>query len=184
MRFGRNIARTLLEYYRFTNVLMIPMLKEIRGRKERPKTHRSRSKRRIIRDISPRPRTTRKYAPISCTDLVIHYDSSTSNDGSPTRSGFGDRANKNIFLNVNQSENRSDQHSLIALKSSKKLDFINTNVKYLNAVKQISQIKSSVTVAKTLRNDITTVIVPPKPSLSIIDFNQLTRDNLEAAKRK
>lgn len=180
MRFGRNIARTLLEYYRFTNVLIIPMIKDIAGKKERPKTHRSRSKRRIIREITPRPKTTRSYAPISCTDLIIQYDSSTSNEGSPTRSGFGDRANKNIYM----PENKTDQHSTITTKSSKKIGFVKSEIKCFSSVRHVSPTKVSVNIAKTLKNDVTTVIVPPKPSLTIIDFNQLTRGSLEAAKRK
>lgn len=83
MRLGRNVCRTLLEYYRFTNVLPAPLVPEISSRKSRPKTHRSRS--RVRNEVKPRPKTTRVYAPITYKDLSINYDSGSSNEGSPVR---------------------------------------------------------------------------------------------------
>lgn len=83
MRLGRNVCRTFLEYYRFTNVLPTPLVPELSSRKSRPKTHRSRS--RIRNEVKPRPKTTRVYAPITYKDLSINYDSGSSNEGSPVR---------------------------------------------------------------------------------------------------
>lgn len=172
MRYGRNIVRTLLEYYRFTNVLAIPMLKEIKGKKSRPRTYRSRSKNRTIRDLKPRPKTTRTYAPISFTDLTMHYDSSTSNEGSPTRSGFGDRADRNIFLNATHADNRNEQLSMLTALSSK------ITPKQVHLARQTSD-----PIIKMLKNNAANVTIPTKPCLTIIDFNQLTRGSLEAARK-
>lgn len=178
MRFGRNIARTLLQYYRFTNVLNIPTIGELKTKKHRRKTHRSRSRVRREHIIKPRPKTTRPYAPISYTDLELLRDySSTSNEGSPTRSGFGSRINKNIYLDLNAAidHNKPDQYSLLSIQASKfnKLDF-------REAKSTISNKRED----KSIKNfgDVT-INVPTKPSLSIIDFNQLTRGGLEEAKR-
>lgn len=182
MRFGRNIVRTLLEYYRFTNVLNIPMVTELRRKKTRPKTHRSRSKVRYNNVIKPRPKTTRSYAPISYTDLTMHYDnSSTSNEGSPTRSygGFGSRATGNIYVDIHHADHhqRTDQYSLLAIRSSKfnALEFPTNEYNKMHITKHSSP--SPV----RCRDD--NVSIPPKPSLSIIDFNQLTRGGLDRAKR-
>lgn len=205
MRFGRNVGRTFFEYYRFTNVLPAPMLAELKtSRKGRPKTHRSRSRRRVKPDVRPRPRTTREYAPINYMDLGMHcYESSTSNEGSPVRYGFGSRGNANIYMNMNLYANdaRPDQFSLINIQSSKfdNLDFTTNEFRQMNLPKGGSNKQSlmtgagggggggaaSVLTAPTrLFNDVTTVNIAPKPYLSIIDFNQLTRGGLEQAKAK
>lgn len=198
MRFGRNIARTFLEYYRFTNILNIPMVSELKPRKGRPKTHRSRNRRRVKPDVKPRPRTTRTNAPISYTDLGINYDSSTSNEGSPVRYGFGSRGNANIYMNVLPQDTKLDQFSLIAIQSSKfnSLAFTTNEFRQMSlpkpttpASKQQNQLMASnkdgavsvLTAPTRLFNDVTTVNIAPKPYLSIIDFNQLTRGGLERA---
>ncbi|CAD7087362.1 unnamed protein product [Hermetia illucens] len=85
MRLGRNIARTLLQYYRFTNVLPVPTVPELRSKRNRPKTHHGRGRSKVRYEIKPRPKTTRPYAPISYTDLSIYYESGTSDEGSPPR---------------------------------------------------------------------------------------------------
>lgn len=182
MRFGRNIVRALLEYYRFTNVLNIPMTNELKSKKERPKTHRSRSRVRHSHIIKPRPKTTRASAPISYNDLELLRDnSSTSNECSPTRSGFGSRLTKNIYLDVTAipDHHRPDQYSLLSIQTSKfkNLDFADT--KASKSRKDLTEEK------RNFPNDTDEILVniPPKPSLSIIDFNQLTRGGLERAKR-
>lgn len=209
MRFGRNVARTFFEYYRFTNVLNIPMVAELKPpRKGRPRTHRSRTRRRVKPDVNPRPRTTRTYAPISYTDLGMQYDSSTSNEGSPVRYGFGSRGNANIYMNLLPQDTRPDQFSLINIQSSKfdNLDFTTNEFRQMYlpkgdtdggggdggtkqlmssavaAVATAAAAAASVLTAPTrLFNDVTTVNIAPKPYLSIIDFNQLTRGGLERA---
>lgn len=175
-RYGRNIVRTLLEYYRFTNVLSIPLASELKSKKHRPKTHRSRSRVRRKHIVEPRPKTSREYAPITYTELeLLRENSLTSNDGSPTRSGFGSRVNKNIYLNLNAEHQRPDQYSLLSIQASKfhNLDFSET--KTGNKQPKMETRKFPV--------DVVTITVPPKPSLTIIDFNQLTRGGLEKAKR-
>lgn len=178
MRFGRNVARTIFEYYRFTNVLVIPMYTELSTRKGRPKTHRPRTRRRISPEVKPRPKTTRTNAPISYNDLSIRYESCSSNEGSPVRYGghhgygFGTRQTGNIYMN-------NDQFSLLAIQASKfnQLDFS-------SEFKSLPKIKTAQTVSSHMRTIDTTVTVAPKPCLSIIDFNQITRGGLEKATRR
>lgn len=180
MRFGRNVTRTIFEYYRFTNVLAIPLMTEINPRKGRPKTHRPRGRSRVKQEVKLRPKTTRINAPISYTDLSIRYDSESSNDGSPIRYGqygygFGTRSSGNIYMN-------HDQFSLLAIQSSKF-----NNLDFSNEFKGPALPKIHATVTTTtnyIKNGCETLNVPPKPCLSIIDFNQLTRGGLEQATKK
>lgn len=176
MRYGRNIVRTLLQYYRFTNVLSIPMINELKSKKQRPKTHRSRSRVRQSNVIKLRPKTTRAYAPISYNDLELLRDnSSTSNECSPNRSGFGSRLTRNIYLDVNALPDRYklDQYSLLSIQASKfkHLDFSNTKNKRTADDERSNNLKIS---------DEILVSIPPKPSLSIIDLKFI---DLEQAKR-
>lgn len=182
MRFGRNIVRTLLEYYRFTNVLNIPLMSELKSKKQRPKTHRSRSRVRQAHVVQPRPKTTRAYAPISYNDLELLRDnSSTSNECSPNRSGFGSRLTRNIYLDVNAipDHHKPDQYSLLSIQTSKfkNLDFSDAKVTKIKRELKEEQFNVQSHADEILVN------IPPKPSLSIIDFNQLTRGGLEQAKR-
>lgn len=180
MRFGRNVVRSLFEYYRFTNVLVIPMMTELGTRKGRPKTHQPRRRRRrITPEVKPRPKTTRANAPISYNDLSIRYDSS-DDEGSPIRCGvyhgygFGTRQTGNIYMN-------NDQFSLLAIQSAKfnNLDFSNDI-----RTQFLPKIKTAMTASSTNNRTIETLNVPPKPYLSIIDFNQITRGGLEQATKK
>lgn len=157
MRFGRNIVRTLLQYYRFTNVLGIPLVNELKSKKQRPKTHRSRSRVRQAHIVKARPKTSRAYAPISYNDLELL--SSTSNECSPNRSGFCARLNKNLHAFFDN--HKPDQYSLLSIQASKfkNLDFID--------------LKKRSTVLKHTQEIL--VNIPPKPSLSVIDFNELIR---------
>lgn len=182
-RFGRNIARTLLEYYRFTNVLSIPMATELKSKKQRPKTHRSRSRIRRKHSPKPRPKSTRERAPISYNDLELQRDSSiTSNEGSPTRSGFGSRANKNIYFDVNAAGDvvKNDQYSLLSIQASK---FNNLEFSELQPTKSLKSQTEDKCISNKIKSDPFIISVPPKPSLTIIDFNQLTRGGLDEAKR-
>lgn len=180
-RFGRNIARTLLEYYRFTNVLTIPMVSEVKSRKGRPKTHRSRSRKRREYTLQARPPTTRECAPISYTDLTMHCESSTSAEGSPARSGFGARSTSNYYVDIQHGDGReprcNDYYSLYTIRTSKF-----QNLEFPNEIRRINAHKSQ----SPMRNrhfDEETISVVPRPSLSIIDFNQLTFGGIEKAKR-
>lgn len=179
MRFGRNIVRTLLQYYRFTNVLSFPLVNEPKSKQQRPKTHRSRSRVCQSHIVKPRPKTTRSYAPISYNDLELLRDSSTSNECSPVRSGFGSRLTKNIFLDINAvpDHQRPDQYSLLSIQTSKFKHLEFSDPKPTKCTKT----STAEDILKT--SDDLLVNIPPKPSLSIIDFNQLTRGGLEQAKR-
>lgn len=168
LRIGRNLARSFLEYYRFTNVLPIPPLKELLARK-RPKTDRSRAFR-SKPDYQPRPRTTRSTAPICIFDLGIDYDSSSSVEGSPVRYPFHlssyNRSKNSIPANIQQQQQQvSDQFSMMTIKNAafNQLDF--------------SQ-RPKTSQPLVVKTD------TAKPHLSIIDVNQLTRGSLEEAKSK
>ena len=183
------------------------MANEISTRKGRPKTHHARSRRRISPEVKPRPKTTRTNAPISYNDLSIRYDSSTSNEGSPVRYGiyngygFGTRQTGNIYMN-------NDQFSLLAIQSSKfnNLDFSNDITiippstmstmtagggTTLSTTQFLPKIKTAMTASSANTNNLLTrqtdaaqVTIAPKPYLSIIDFNQITRGGLEQATKK
>lgn len=157
------------------------MTSELKHKKGRPKTHRHRSRVRIDHVVKPRPKTTRVYAPISYTELGLHCDnSSTSNEGSPTRSGFGARSTGNIYMDHHGEYQKHDQYSLLAIQASKfsNLEFTTNELKQLTLPRSLKG-----TNPETSDGDCVTVSVAPKPSLSIIDFNQLTRGGLELARR-
>lgn len=193
MRFGRNVVRSLFEYYRFTNVLVVPMYTELRTRRKgRPKTHRERgrSRRRISPNIQPRPKTTRENAPISYNDLFIRdYESGSSAEASPVRyAGY----NHSRRAAPNQSNlSIHDQFSLLTIQTSKfsQLEFSNefrlpklrpfTNKSYGSTIQPaIDTINAS-----SLTTDKINVVIP-KPYLSIIDFNQITRGGLDRATQR
>uniref|UniRef100_T1H1K1 Uncharacterized protein n=1 Tax=Megaselia scalaris TaxID=36166 RepID=T1H1K1_MEGSC len=163
-RFGRNIARTILQYYRFINVLPLPMVPEIRSKsKSRPKTNVTRNKKRTY-EVQIRPKTTRNYAPISYNDLSIYYESVSSDEAcSPIRQSFV------IGRKSAQPKVSSDHYSMMSIKSSKfdKLTFTEPD-------------------QRTNKTGSSSAHMPPfeeesKHYLSIIDFNQLTRTSIDKA---
>lgn len=180
MKIGRNLARSILEYYRFTNILAIPMFKDVKQRKGRPKSNRLQKK--ILHPTLPRPRTTRENAPISYTDLSIYYDSDAEADFSiPARYPF---------------------HSNFMLQHSRLRYFQNTQQEHPFSVPSTSKCEVSPTTKRkkkkpgtsTVSGDSTgspskyphevTFTLAPKPYLSIIDFNMLTRGGLDEAVAK
>lgn len=170
MKVGRNLARALLEYYRFTSILPIPPLNEILSkRKGRPKTHRPNRK---FRNIYPlRPKTTRENAPINYTDLSIYYDSDTSVEySSPARYPFHSHFMlQHHRLRYHQSYN--DPFSLSTLKLG--------NLELSPKNKKKKKKASAVSDPSASKSDL--AATTPKPYLSIIDFNMLTRGGLEEA---
>lgn len=229
MRFGRNVARTLFEYYRFTNVLIVPPYVQLstrrsrRGADGRPRTHhgRSRSQRYISPDLRPRPRTTRAHAPISYTDLCMRIDGYetaasgdelSSPDGSPQRppvlpprhAGFGARTHGNIFLaqlqqqQHHQQQQQSDQFSLMTIQASRfsQLDFVTQQTTSSGQDVKLPRIRCAPSggcagdggavssFGGGLAEKPVMLLSVPKPSLSIIDFNQITRGGLERATKQ
>lgn len=170
VRLGRNLARAFLEYYRFTNVLQIPPLKELMANRKGSKKDRNRGYRKKHEEYQPRPKTTRSSAPINYFDLGIdYYASDSSDDGSPVRYPFHNSLNRpKPLLPLQQI---TDQFSLVTIKNSafNQLDFSH---KPKTAANQIS------VAPKALFEE------PGKPHLSIIDVNQLTRGSLEEATNK
>lgn len=169
MKVGRNLARSLLEYYRFTSILPIPPLNEILSkRKRRPKTNRPNRK---IKNIYPiRPKTTRENAPINYTDLSIYYDSDTSAEySSPARYPF------HSHFMLQHSRLRFHQNQLDPLSVSS-LKFANLDLSPKKTKK-----KSKKPEVESLPSKNEEVSNPPKPYLSIIDFNMLTRGGLDEA---
>jgi hypothetical protein len=173
MKVGRNLARSMLEYYRFTNILPIPALTEVfMKRKGRPKTHRIRRK---IKNIYPiRPKTTRENAPINYTDLSIYYDSDTSADySSPARYPF----HSHFMLQQNRLrlyQGQIDPYSL----SSLRLGNLELSPKHKKKQIPISLVSDNFT------SKAETFVAPPKAYVSVIDFNLLTRGGLEEATNK
>uniref|UniRef100_A0A182MTY9 Peptidase M14 domain-containing protein n=1 Tax=Anopheles culicifacies TaxID=139723 RepID=A0A182MTY9_9DIPT len=174
MRIGRNLARTFLEYYRFTNILPIPPVDELRPRKGRPRTHRPRARSKTRSEVRVRPKTTRAYAPISYTDLSICYDSATSEDGSPVRYMYG-HGNAGYAGFRMRPLIHQDQFSLSNIQAARfsNLDF--------SSDFRLKVPKAKGTVQEPKMPPIEMLNVPPKPHLTIIDFNQLTRGGLEEA---
>lgn len=161
------------------------MTTELKSKKQRPKTHRSRSRMRLKHSPKPRPKSTRERAPISYTDLELQRDSSvTSNEGSPTRSGFGSRVNKNIYFDVSAANDvlKNDQYSLLSIQASKFNHLEFNELKPSKKLKPQTEEKST-SISNKLKMDPLFISIPPKPSLTIIDFNQLTRGGLDEAKR-
>lgn len=173
MKVGRNLARALLEYYRFTSILPIPPLNEILSkRKGRPKTNRHTRK---YKNIYPlRPKTTRENAPINYTDLSIYYDSDTSAEyTSPARYPF----HSHFMLQhhrLRYHQGNQDPFSLSSLKLG------NLDLSQKNRKKK----KPTSTVSESFPAKSEAISTPPKPYLSIIDFNMLTRGGLEEATSK
>lgn len=172
MKVGRNLARSLLEYYRFTNVLPIPPLNEILSkRKGRPKSHRQHRKFKNIYQM--RPKTTRENAPINYTDLSIYYDSDTSAEySSPARYPF----HSHFMLQHNRLRHQQHRDNDPFLLSSLKLGNLDLSPKSKRKAKPTST-ASEIVPSKAE----TALTMPPKPYLSIIDFNLLTRGGLEEA---
>lgn len=172
MKVGRNLARSLLEYYRFTSILPIPPLNEILSkRKGRPKSHRPRQKFKNI--YQNRPKTTRENAPINYKDLSIYYDSDTSAEySSPARYPF----HSHFMLQhhrLRYHQSHLDPFSLSSLKLG--------NLELSPKSKKKKQPTSTVSEMSPSKGG-EVVNMPPKPYLSIIDFNMLTRGGLEEAR--
>ncbi|XP_035781923.1 LOW QUALITY PROTEIN: cytosolic carboxypeptidase 6-like [Anopheles albimanus] len=177
MRIGRNLARTFLEYYRFTNILPIPPMEELRPRKGRPRTHRPRARSKTRSEVRVRPKTTRAYAPISYTDLSICYDSATSDEGSPVRYHmYHGHAGAYGGLRMRPHAHQ-DQFSLSNIQAAR---FSNLDFSSDYRLK-VPKLKTQTTAGDQKMPPIEMLTVPPKPHLTIIDFNQLTRGGLEEA---
>lgn len=170
MRIGRNLARTFLEYYRFTNILPIPPVDELRPRKGRPRTHRPRARSRTRSEVRLRPKTVRTYAPISYTDLSICYDTDTSNEGSPIRYMYSNYGGFRM-----RALGPPDQYSLSNIQTAR---FSNLDFSSDYRFKVTPKPK---TAPEHKMPPIEILTVPPKPCLTIIDFNQLTRGGLDEA---
>lgn len=175
MKIGRNLARSILEYYRFTNILPIPPLKEILC-KRKGRSKNKNQKRKFRYELKPRSKSSRPYAPINYTDLSIYCESDTSNEGSPSRHPY--HSNYLVYQNRLHRYNNLTDHSLPSLKSlNRESDSEIYQTKKSKKKKALSTL-SDLTGTTTKLDMINT---PPKPYLSIIDFNLLTRGGLEEA---
>ncbi|KAH8247677.1 hypothetical protein KR038_007953 [Drosophila bunnanda] len=184
-RVGRNLARTLLQYYRFINILPMPIVSEVRGKRRgrNRHAHHSRSRSKTRYEVKPRPKTPRCHAPIAYTNLSICYDSgggggNSSDEGgfSPTRplapgsSCFSGYRNYRRAATAGSCMNPAhDQYSPFALGAKTGSDH-GGGVPGGRTKKSAAQVTIEVPVP---------VNVPPKPYLSIIDLNQLTRGSLK-----
>lgn len=148
MRCGRNLLRTFLEYYHVTGAVPVPPTVDIKQKRRRPNTHRSRSATRHLN--SNRPNTTRPKALLHFKDLTINYDSETSID-----------------------EPYSFRHPF----SPRKLDKYSKrdSVLHVKFLKKIGQDGLMTKRSAYVSPPPTTYVALPQPSLSIIDFNTITR---------
>lgn len=163
----------------------MPIVPDVRDkRRNRPRTHHSRSRSKTRYEVKPRPKTTRCYAPISYTNLSICYDSGGSSDEggfSPTRPIAPGSSHFSGYRNYRRAVLSSvahahDQFSLLTIKSAK---FDNLNFSNDTRGLSPSKIPNSTEKARKLGSAYEpTFNVPPKPYLSIIDLNQLTRGSL------
>lgn len=154
MRCGRNLVRTFLKYYHVTGAIPLELSSELSHKKRRPNTHRSRS---ATRNSYRRPRTNRSQAPIHFTDLNINYDSETSGDEAPFsfRNSFSPRRQFQKFYD--------------------KINEVNYKRGTSNLLVRSRTVDSPPPA---------TIVVLPEPTLSIIDFNLITRDDIDKASKK
>ncbi|KAJ8930881.1 hypothetical protein NQ314_016301 [Rhamnusium bicolor] len=149
MRCGRNLVRTFLEYYHNIGAIPIQIATEIGNKKPRPRTNQIR--RRNKNRYQKRPLTGRTQALLHFKNLNINYDSETSIEDY-------------TYSYRNSSPQRTFE------KISEQLNLRKTAV------------GGGDNVQKLCRNGSpppTTYVVLPEPSLSIIDFNVISRGDIE-----
>ncbi|ALC47616.1 CG31019, partial [Drosophila busckii] len=173
-RVGRNLARTLLQYYRFINVLPVPLVPELRMRSKRrgrARAHQSRSRSKSRYEVKLRPRTTRCHAPIAYTNLSICYDSTGAAGGySSDEGGFSPTRAMPIAPGSSCfSGYRSQRRAATASCAAHDQYSLGLG---------LSELGLSGSRGKRAMELPGNVNVPPKPYLSIIDLNQLTRGSL------
>lgn len=177
-RVGRNLTRTLLQYYRFINVLPVPLVSEMRvqgKRRGRPRTHHSRSRSRY--EVKPRAKTTRCHAPISYTNLSICYDSAGGGGGGVSSDEGGYSPVRPLPIAPGSSTFSGYRNYRRAATAS-----CAVHDQYSMGMGEHgggSRSKRSVAAPAPLIELPPGVSVPPKPYLSIIDLNQLTRGSLK-----
>ncbi|XP_037946939.1 cytosolic carboxypeptidase 6-like isoform X2 [Teleopsis dalmanni] len=175
-RCGRTLVRTLLQYYRFINVLAVPVPPDIRQKhKNRPRTHQSRSRSKTRYEVKPRPQTTRYYAPISYMNISINYDSCGSSD----EGGFSPLRPKgpgcSHFSGYRSIGRHDPEQFTLPIINTKRYDTLNQpHEGFYKGSRSIAEktIKLPTHIYEPSVN------MPPKPYLSIIDLNQLTRGSL------
>lgn len=160
----------------------MPLPTDARQKKRRSRGHHSRSRSKTRYEVKPRPKATRSSAPISYTNLSICYDSGGSSDEggfSPSRpiapgsSHFSGYRNyrRVASCNVAHSQQHQDNLSLLRIKSGK------FDLAHNHSLQDCPARRSGQSPEKQTRFELP-VNVPPKPYLSIIDLNQLTRGSL------
>ncbi|KAK4871740.1 hypothetical protein RN001_015864 [Aquatica leii] len=154
MRCGRNLVRAFLEYYQVNGTIPISLPSELSQQKKRPKTHRLRPSTR--NSNSDRPKTTRDRVLLHFTDLNVNYDSELSGDELQHSSRYYFSPRRNI-----DKYHYRDEHYLKKIGGG--------------GVIKCGRVGSPPPL---------TFIVMPEPSLSIIDFNLITRNDIDAAARR
>lgn len=154
MRCGRNLVRTFLKYYHFIGAIPLELSSEISHKKRRPNTHRSRSS---TRNTYRRPTTNRSQALLHFTDLNINYETESSADEMPYsfRNSFSPRRQFQRFYDKAKETNYKRGTSSVLVRS------------------------------RTVESPPpATIVVLPEPTLSIIDFNLITLDDIDKASKK
>lgn len=153
MRCGRNLIRTFLEYYHNTGAIPMQIAPEISNKKHRARTNQIR--RRNKNRYKPRPLTSRTQAQLHFTNLNINYDSETSlEDFSYSYRNSSPRRTFERFSEQLHSRRNVGGGGRSGREYSQKF-------------------------TKSSSPPPTTYVVLPEPSLSIIDFNIISRDDIE-----
>lgn len=154
MRCGRNLLKAFLEYYRSIGLIPIDPVAEISIKKGRPKTHRSRSSLKTY--PRSRPSTTKPRAILHFKDLNINYDSDSS-----LEEGYSYRYSPRKYSKFTQHELELQERFVKKVGP----DYLQK----INEPRYSSPIN---------------YIVPPVPSLSIVNFNFVTRDPVDHRNKK
>ncbi|KAJ8937163.1 hypothetical protein NQ318_009365 [Aromia moschata] len=150
MRCGRNLVRTFLEYYHNTGAIPFQITSEIANRRHRPRIRQIR--RRNRNRYQPRPLTSRTVAQLHFKNLNINYDSDTSLDDFTY--SYRNSGPQRTFERISEQLNSRRAAAGVEGEYGKKV------------------YRSGSPLPATF-------VVLPEPSLSIIDFNLISREDIE-----
>lgn len=149
MRCGRNLARTFLEYYQNTGAIPTQITTEVSSKRKRART--SQIRQRNKNHIRNKtPLTGRTQAQLHFKNLNINYDSETSMEDCTY--SYRNSSPRKMFDKI------SEQYNL--RRSAKSVSQKNYNCRNGSPVP-------------------TTFVVLPEPSLTVIDFNVISRDDID-----
>lgn len=153
MKCGRNLIQTIFEYYQNIGVIAVQMPAGIFNKRKRSNTRKIKRRNKNLKSSG----RNRVEAHVHYQNLDMKYDSETS--GEELVYGY-----KNLSSQRNLSTYRTFE------KISEQLNSRNTN-----RTEYPKECRSNSPLSKTF-------VVLPEPSLSIIDFNLISRDDFQKPK--